>query len=189
LTALGVEPGETLETGSHNNAMLGVYNGECDFATAFFSPPLLPDSEGRAWAYGVDDPEIWREAEDTPVRNEEGQTFVGGDLSEGGYRILDARASVNDTATDIFEQTRILALTERIPNDSVSFGPEFPLNTANQIINALIEYTASEACAESICSQDFYSWTGLEAVTDSFYDPVRDAMDFLGISEDDVLGG
>jgi len=189
LTALGVEPGETLETGSHNNAMLGVYNGECDFGTAFFSPPLLPDSEGRAWAYGVDDPEIWREAEGTPVRNEEGQTFVGGELSEGGYRILDARASVNDTATDIFEQTRILALTERIPNDTVSFGPEFPLNTANQIINALIEYTASDACAESICSQDFYSWTGLEAVTDSFYDPVRDAMDFLGISEDDVLGG
>jgi phosphonate transport system substrate-binding protein len=189
LTALGVEPGEAVETGSHNNAMLGVYNGECEFATAFFSPPLLPDSEDRAWAYGVDDPEIWREAEDTPVRNEEGRTFVGGEPSEGGYRILDARASVNDTATDIFEQTRILALTDRIPNDTVSFGPEFPLNTANQIINALIEYTASEACAESICSQDFYSWTGLEAVTDSFYDPVRDAMDFLGISEDDVLGG
>lgn len=189
LTALGVEPGETLETGSHNNAMLGVYNGECDFATAFFSPPLLPESEGRAWAYGVDDPEIWRDANAPAIRNDEGRTFVGGDTTEGGYRILDARASVNDTATDIFEQTRILALTDRIPNDTVSFGPEFPLNTANQIINALIEYTASEACAESICSQDFYSWTGLEAVTDSFYDPVRDAMDFLGISEDDVLGG
>jgi ABC-type phosphate/phosphonate transport system substrate-binding protein len=80
-------------------------------------------------------------------------------------------------------------LTDRIPNDTVSFGPEFPLNMANQIINAVIDFTASEACATSICSQDFYSWTGLEAVTDSFYDPVRDAMNFLGISEDDVLGG
>jgi phosphonate transport system substrate-binding protein len=186
---LGIEPSETIETGSHNNSMLGVYNGECDFGTAFFSPPLLPESEGRAWAYGVDDPEIWREADAPAVRNDEGRTFVGGEPSEGGYRILEARASVNDTATDIFDTTRILALTDRIPNDTVSFGPEFPLNTANQIINALIDFTASEACATSICSQDFYSWTGLEAVTDSFYDPVRDAMDSLGISEDDVLGG
>jgi phosphonate transport system substrate-binding protein len=190
LTAMGIEPGEIVETGSHNNAMLGVYNGECDFATAFFSPPLLPAEEGRAWAYGVDDPEIWRDADAPAIRNaENNRTFVGGEPSEGGYRILEARASVNDTAPDIFDTTRILALTDRIPNDTVSFGPEFPLNMANQIINAVIDFTASEACATSICSQDFYSWTGLEAVTDSFYDPVRDAMNFLGISEDDVLGG
>ena len=189
LLALGIEPGEIVESGSHNNSMLGVYNGECEFATAFFSPPLLPSDLDRAWTYGVDDPEIWRDADAPAIRNDEGRTFVGGEPSEGGYRILDARASVNDTATDIFDTTRILALTDRIPNDTVSFGPEFPLNTANQIVDALIDFTASEACATSICSQDFYSWTGLEAVTDSFYDPVRDAMNFLGITEDDVLGG
>ncbi|MCA9964490.1 MAG: PhnD/SsuA/transferrin family substrate-binding protein, partial [Anaerolineales bacterium] len=185
---LGIEPGEIVETGSHNNSMLGVYNGECEFATAFFSPPLLPNF-GRAWAYGVDDPEIWREAGVSPVRTEEGRTFVNGDPAEGGYRILDARSSVSDTAPDIFDRTRILAVTAQIPNDTVSFGPEFPLNTANKIVDALIDFTASEACATSICSEEFYNWTGLEAVTDSFYDPVRDAMQFLGISEDDILGG
>jgi phosphonate transport system substrate-binding protein len=89
LTAMGIEPGEIVETGSHNNAMLGVYNGECDFATAFFSPPLLPEEEGRAWAYGVDDPEIWRDADAPAIRNaENNRTFVGGEPSEGGYRIL-----------------------------------------------------------------------------------------------------
>lgn len=186
--ALGVEPGEIIETGSHNNSMLGVYNGDCDFATAFFSPPLLPNFE-RAWAYGVDSPEIWREAGVSPVRNEEGRTFVNGDPAEGGYRILDARSSVSDTAPDIFDNTRILAITAQIPNDTVSFGPEFPLNTANNIVNALVDFTASEACAQSICSEEFYNWTGLEAVTDSFYDPVRSAMDFLGITEEDILGG
>jgi phosphonate transport system substrate-binding protein len=186
--ALGIETGEVVETGSHNNSMLGVYNGDCDFATAFFSPPLLPNYD-RAWAYGVDSPEIWREAGVSPVRTEEGRTFVNGDPAEGGYRILDARSSVSDTAPDIFDQTRILAVTDRIPNDTVSFGPEFPLNTANNIVNALIDFTASDACAQSICSEEFYNWTGLEAVTDSFYDPVRSAMDFLGISEEDILGG
>jgi phosphonate transport system substrate-binding protein len=186
--ALGIEPGEAIETGSHNNAMLGVYNGDCDLGTAFFSPPLLPNYE-RSWTYGADDPEIWRGAGVNPERTEEGRTFVAGGPDEGGYRILDARSSVTDTAPDIFEKTRILALTDRIPNDTVSFGPEFPLNTANSIVNALIDFTASEECLQSICAEEFYSWTGIEAVTDSFYDPVRSAMDYLGITEEDILGG
>ena len=186
--AIGIEPGEIVEAGSHNNAMLGVYNGDCDFATAFFSPPLLPNF-ARNWTYGVDDPEIWREAGVSPVRNEEGRTFVGGDPADGGYRILDARSSVSDTAPDIFDETRILALTDRIPNDTVSFGPEFPLNTANKIVKALVDFTASEDCLQSICSEEFYNWTGLEPVSDGFYDPVRSAMDFLGITEEEILGG
>ncbi len=185
-----VEPGEIVESGSHNNAMLAVYNGEVDFATAFFSPPLLPFYE-RQWTYGVDDPEIWRECPESPVRNEEGRTFACGDPAEGGYRVLDARASVADTAPDIFDETRILALTDQIPNDTVSFGPEFPLSTANEIASALEEWVSEDNpdCLESICSEEFYNWTGIEAVTDSFYDPVRFLMDSLGISEEDVLGG
>jgi phosphonate transport system substrate-binding protein len=186
LSDMGIETGEPVETGGHTNAMLAVYNGEVDFATAFFSPPLLPEG---TWTYGVHDPEIWREAGVTPVRTEEGQTLVAGGPAEGGYRILDARASVTDTAPDIFERTRILALTDRIPNDTVSFGPEFPLSLASDIIAALIDFTASDACAESICADEFYAWTGLEQVGDSFYDPVRTAMELLGITEEDILGG
>lgn len=184
---MGIEPGEIVEAGGHSNAMLAVYNGEVDFATAFFSPPLLPYYE-RQWQYGVDDPEIWREAGESPVRNEEGRTFVAGGPDEGGYRVLDARSSVADTAPDIFDVTRILALTPQIPNDTVSFGPEFPLALANDIVDALVEFTASDACAQSICSEDFYNWTGLEPVSDSFYDPVRSTMATLGITEEEVFG-
>lgn len=185
LMELGIEPGEIVESGGHNNAMLAVYNGEVDFATAFFSPPLLPE---RSWAYGVDDPEIWRDADVAPERNEEGQTLVAGGPDNGGYRILDARASVADTAPDIFEKTRILALTPQIPNDTVSFGPQFPLALANDIVNALVDFTASEACLQSICSEEFYNWTGIEPVSDSYYDPVRSTMTTLGITEEEVLG-
>ncbi len=182
---MGIEPGNIVEAGGHNNSMLAVYNGEVDFATAFFSPPILP---GRTWVYGVDSPEIWREAGEAPVRTAEGRTFVAGGPAEGGYRILDARSAITDTAPDIFEKTRILALTPQIPNDTVSFGPQFPLATANEIIKALVEFTASEACGESICSEQFYNWTGLEPVSDSFYDPVRTTMSLLGITAEDVLG-
>ncbi len=184
---MGIEPGEIVETGGHSNAMLAVYNGEVDFATAFFSPPLLPNYE-RQWQYGVDDPEIWREAGESPVRNEEGRTFVAGGPDEGGYRVLDARSSVADTAPDIFDVTRILALTPQIPNDTVSFGPDFPLALANDIVDALVEFTATDACEQSICSEDFYNWSGLEPVSDSFYDPVRSTMATLGITQEDVFG-
>ncbi|MGB3715025.1 MAG: PhnD/SsuA/transferrin family substrate-binding protein [Candidatus Promineifilaceae bacterium] len=187
--AAGVEPGEIVETGGHTNAMLALYNGEVDFATAFFSPPLLPNYE-RQWQYGIDDPEIWREAGESPVRNEAGRTFAGGDPADGGYRVLDARASVADTAPDIFDTTRILALTDQIPNDSVSFGPEFPLNMANQIVAALEEWVTDQnpACMESICHEDFYNWTGVGPVSDGFYDAVRFLMETLGITAEDVLG-
>jgi phosphonate transport system substrate-binding protein len=182
----GITTGEVVETGGHTNAMLAVYNQEVDFATGFFSPPLLPEG---TWTVGVHDPEVWREAGESPVRTEEGRTFVAGGPDEGGYRILDARASVTDTAPDIFDVTRILALTDRIPNDTVSFGPAFPLGLANDIVAALVDFAASEACAESICADEFYGWTGLEAVSDSFYDPVRTAMESLGLTEEDILGG
>jgi phosphonate transport system substrate-binding protein len=177
LFGLGIEPGETVETGSHNNAMLAVYNGEVDFGTAFFSPPVVP---GRTWQYGIDDAELWREAGEISI-NDAGHSVVD------GYRVLDARASVVSTAPDIFEKTRIVALTPQIPNDTVSFGPQFPFPVAQRIMTALIEFTASEACMESICSQDFYSWTGIEAQTDSFYDPVRASLNALGLTEEDIL--
>jgi phosphonate transport system substrate-binding protein len=188
--AAGVETGEVVETGGHPNAMLAVYNGEVDFATAYYSPPLLPYFE-RQWTYGIDDPEIWREAGESPVRTEEGRTFVAGGPDEGGYRLLDARAAVSDTAPDIYDKTRVLTLTDQIPNDTISFGPAFPLNTANQIISVLEEWVSedNEACMQSICNEEFYGWTEVTAVSDSFYDPVRFLMETLGVSAEDVLGG
>jgi ABC-type phosphate/phosphonate transport system substrate-binding protein len=151
---------------------------------------LLPFFE-RRWTYGVDDPEIWRESGEPAIRTEEGRTFVGGDPADGGYRILDARSAANETSPDIFENTRILLLTDQIPNDSISFGPEFPLNTANVIVSYLEEWVTEDNpdCMASICSDDFFTWTGIEPTNDSFYDPVRDAMDALGITEEEILGG
>jgi phosphonate transport system substrate-binding protein len=187
LSEMGIEPGEIIETGGHPQAMLSVYNDEADFATGYFSPPLLPFYE-RTWTYGVDDPEIWREAGVDPVRNDDGQTLVAGGPDEGGYRILDARSAVTDTAPDIFAKTRILALTPKIPNDTVSFGPEFPLATAGSIVKALGEFAESDACLESICSDEFFNWTGIAPTSDSNYDPVRSAMSIMGITAEEVLG-
>jgi hypothetical protein len=58
----------------------------------------------------------------------------------------------------------------------------------DEITAALVEFAASDACAESICSDDFYNWSGLDPVDDAFYDPVRQLIDVLGYTEEDVFG-
>jgi phosphonate transport system substrate-binding protein len=189
-----IETGEIVETGGHTAAMLAVANGDVDFATGFFSPPLLPFYE-RNWNPNTDDPEIWREAGVAPELTEAGRVFVGGDPADGGYRILDARAAAMETYPTIFEETRILEISDEIPNDTLSYGAEFPLSLAQEISVAVKAYAESDACQNpedettiTLCSDAFYNWTGAEQVLDSAFDPTRSLIENLGMTEEDVLG-
>ena len=56
-------------------------------------------------------------------------------------------------------------------------------------MNDLPAFMDSEDCQQSICSDQFYSWTGVEPTGDSFYDPVRKLIDVLGYTEEDIFGG
>ncbi len=171
----GIEASEIVEAGGHGQSVLAVYNGEVDFSTSYFSPPLTDPS----WQYG-DEPEPYDV--NSVIRNDEGRCF-----SEE-IRVLDARCSVTETAPDVFEQTRIMMLSPKIPNDTMSFSPEFPEELKGTIVDALVEFAASDACDESICSDDFYNWSGLDPAEDAFYDPVRNLIDVLGYTEEDVFG-
>lgn len=172
----GIEASEIVEAGGHGQSVLAVYNGEVDFSTSFFSPPLTDP----AWQFG-NEPEPYDPT--SVIRNDEGRCFAD------EVRVLDARCSVAETAPDVFEKTRILTLSPQIPNDTMSFSPEFPAELRDVIVEAVVEFAASDACAESICSDDFYNWSGLEKVTDSFYDPVRNLISVLGYTEEDIFGG
>lgn len=177
LTAAGIEPGEVVEAGGHPQTVLAVYNGEVDFGTTYFSPPLTP---GGPWQIG-DLPEPYDLTVDESFVNDEG-------LFVGDVQVLDARESVRETAPDIIDQVRILRLSAPIPNDTLSFGPDFPEELRMQIVNALIAFAATEEWAQSIGNRDFYGWSGLAPVTDSAYDPVRLLIRTLGRTEEDILG-
>jgi phosphonate transport system substrate-binding protein len=163
----GVTPGEQVETGGHTQAALAVYNGEVDFATTFFSPPLLPDGN---WDETMA-PELADDIIATCGPNEDGDKLVCG--TDGEYRILDARASARTDAPDIMQKVRILAISPGIPNDTLSFGPEFPADVRAQIEAALVAFAGTDAWNESIGNQDFYGWTGIEPATDAEYDGLR----------------
>ena len=182
----GVEPSEIVETGGHPNAALAVYRGDADFATTFFSPPLIFD--GDAWAIG-DPPEVPDELVDLcgPTDEEDPDLYCG-----ENYRVLDARASTITDAPNIIQELRILSISPEIPNDTLSFGPDFPSDIRSQIEDALIEFAAecedNEDCAwnQSIGDQDFYNWTGIEPATDSEYDSLRRVVETAGIELEDL---
>jgi phosphonate transport system substrate-binding protein len=188
LTEAGLEfPDENvLETGGHPNAALAVYRGEADFATTFFSPPLI--LEGDPWEIG-DPPQVPEDLVEqcAPTDEEDPDLYCG-----ENFRVLDARASAITEAPDIIQQTRILAISPEIPNDTLSFGPDFPADVRTQIEEALVAFAAecetNEDCAwnQSIGNQDFYGWTGIEPATDGEYDELRAVVDVAGIEMDDL---
>ncbi len=172
----GIETGEVIEAGGHPQAALAVYNGEVDFGTTYFSPPLTDPR----WQPG-DSPEPYDPFE--VALNEAGRTFAG------DVRVLDARTAVIETAPDIFQKVRIMMLTDAIPNDTMSFGPDFPDALKGLIVAALAEFMETDACEESICSDQFYNWTGLDPIDDAAYDVIRRLIQGLGYTEEDIFGG
>jgi phosphonate transport system substrate-binding protein len=178
LANAGIEYGEGVEAGGHNQVVQAVYSGEVDFGTTFFSPPALP---GAAWNIG-DNPEPYDLTVDESRIGEDGALYVGDVL------ILDARANIRETAPDVVDQVRILRLSSPIPNDTLSFGPDFPADLKAQIMDALYAFAETEAWAQSIGSEDFYSWSGLAPITDATYDITRGQFEFLGLTEEDVFG-
>ncbi|MDZ4669525.1 MAG: phosphate/phosphite/phosphonate ABC transporter substrate-binding protein [Phototrophicales bacterium] len=178
LNNAGITTGDSVEAGGHNQVVQAVYSGEVDFGTTFFSPPGVP---GAAWAIG-DNPEPYDLTVDESRIGEDGSLYVGDIL------ILDARANIRETAPDVIDAVRILRLSNPIPNDTLSFGPDFPEELRAQIMEALYAFAQTEAWAESVGNEDFYSWSGIAPIEDSVYDVVRLQFEFLGLTEADIFG-
>jgi phosphonate transport system substrate-binding protein len=175
---LGIEAGETIEAGGHPQSILAVYNGQADVATAFFSPPLLPEG---TWAM-TDDPDVPADVIDSCAPNADGELWCG------DYRVLDARSAVSGDAPDIVQEVRILALSKEIPNDTMSFSPDFPEELQQSIIDAVTEFVSldNEACVQSLCSEQFYNWTAVGPIADENFDGVRILVAEQGITLEDL---
>lgn len=179
LKAAGVTPGETLEAGGHTGAVRAVYNGEADFASSFYSPPLKPEGSD-AWKIG-DEAEIPADLIPNCAPTEDGKKLMCGD-----WRVMDARANLREEAPDVVQKVRILAISPEIPNDTLSFSPEFPADLRAKITAALVAFAGTDAWAQSIGNADFYGWTGLSPATDAEYDVVRQMVELSGLKLEDL---
>jgi phosphonate transport system substrate-binding protein len=176
LSAAGVTVGEKVETGGHNQTVSAVYNGQVDFGTVFYSVPLNPDGKS-IFSYddylagkitSLDQYEIPAESLENCAPNEDGKKLLC-----DGYRVMDARANIRTDAPDVAQKVRILAISQPVPNDTMSFGPNFPADLRAKIEAALLEFALTEAWKESVGSADVYSWSGILPATDAEYDVVR----------------
>ena len=169
---LGITMGEELEAGGHPQAVKAVYNGEADVATVYFSAPLLPEG---TWEMG-DNPDVPDEVVEECGPNADGKLFCG------EYRVLDARAAILTEAPDVVQKVRILGLSDEIPNDTMSFSPDFPEELKQMIMEAIMAYVGTDACAETLCNERFYDWTGAAPIFDENFDGVRLLMEAQGIT-------
>lgn len=187
LEALGVTPGEQVQTGGHNQTVTAVYNGEVDFGTVFYSVPLTPEgapvfswADYEAGTVTEDVYEIPAEAIPNCAPDAEGKKLLC-----DGWRVLDARANIRTEAPDVMQKVRILAVSAAIPNDTLAFSPDFPEDLRTQIEEALVAFSQTEGWAESIGNNDFYGWTGIEPAADAEYDMVREMVEKTGFSYDE----
>ena len=105
-----------------------------------------------------------------------------GKLYCGEWRPLDARPNIREEAPDVIQKVRILTISPPIPNDTLSFGPDFPEDLRSQIEDALVAFADTDAWADSIGNNDFYGWTGIETATDDEYDFVRKMVEATGLT-------
>jgi phosphonate transport system substrate-binding protein len=172
----GITVGESFEAGGHTAVAKAIYNGEADFGTTYFSPPLLPEG---TWAIG-DAPEPYLDLLDECAPDDEGKLYCG------DYRVLDARTTISEEAPDVIQVVGIVGLTSEIPNDTMSFSPDFPDDLKELIIDAVSEYIGSDACAETICNENFYDWTAVGSIADENFDGIRLLLEAQGITLENI---
>ncbi len=177
LSLNGITAGETVEAGGHPQAVLAVLDGTADFGTSYFSPPGDTPAD---WSTG-DPPEV---GGDFTIEQQDDGSYK---VWQGGLRIRDARVAAMTTDPMAVEDVAIIGLSEHIPNDTVSFVSDFPAEMRDTIAQALIDYAATEEGQAVLADEDFYDITGFGPVDDDFYNPVRNAINILGWTEEEIL--
>lgn len=177
--SLGIEPGEVSEVGSHDAVVQAVYDGSAEFGTTFYSPPV--DSEGNSlWDGDPSNGDVPEDLVDTCALDAEGEILCGEDLFP-----QDARRNIRAAAPDVIQMVRVLTLSDPIPNDTLSYSPDFPEDLSDQITAAL-EVFATDDPEGFATAFDAYSWSGVAPTSDADFDSIRALLAALGFSEDDL---
>jgi phosphonate transport system substrate-binding protein len=109
---------------------------------------------------------------------------------DGGAMFIDAR--VKDLQTkelaagmpaDILSVTEVIDKAGPIPNDGIAIRKDIPTDVAGQIKKALLDYGSTDDGKKNY--KDLFGWDGMQEITATFFDPVREAAKLAGI---DVAG-
>lgn len=176
--ASGIEPGESFEAGGHSATVRAVYQGDADFGTTYFS--RIVDLEGTSLGDGT-----LATAEIPDELIESCGLSESGDLVCGDQRPRDARRNIREEAPDVIQVVGIVALSDPIPNDTMSFSSDFPADVADTVVAAMKDFAANDPEGFSTAF-DAYSWNGVADTTDAEFDSIRALLVALGFDLEDL---
>lgn len=103
---------------------------------------------------------------------------------DAGATFQDARGNVEEDYPDVKEKVVVIETSAPIPNDNISFRPDFPADMRDKIVNALLTLNDTEDGKAML--KGLFSWQGLEAIDDTFYDGFRQQLEAAGVTIDDI---
>ncbi len=98
---------------------------------------------------------------------------------DGAAMFIDARDSLVAANPDIKTATKVIATAGPIPNDGVALRKGFPDDVGKQVKDALLAYS-KDAAGAKVLSQ-LFAWDGVQEVTASFYDAIKEAAALAGV--------
>jgi phosphonate transport system substrate-binding protein len=98
---------------------------------------------------------------------------------DAGSTFLDARTNVEEEFPDVMEVVTVIAESAPIPNDTISFHPDMDATVREALVTALLALNDTEEGLADLAA--VYSWTGLEATDDTFYDGFRQQLEAAGM--------
>ena len=116
-------------------------------------------------------------------RVDAGATYYSAPGSDGSIR--DARARVKTQFPDVEEKVKIIAITEKIPNDPFVFRKGLPEAISSKFISALKKYLSTPKGRDAF--QTLYSVEGVVDTNDQNYDGLRDMIKATGLNPLDHL--
>ncbi len=176
---LGIEVGESFEAGGHTATAQAIYDGAADFGTTFYSPPVDGD-RNVLWDGDPANADVPDELVESCGLNAD-EELVCGD----NFYPRDARRNIRKGAPDVIQKVRILTLSDPIPNDTMSFSPEFPDDLKQVIVDAIKDFAANDPEGFETAF-DAYSWSGVAETQDSEFDFIRSLVNALGIGPGDL---
>ena len=103
---------------------------------------------------------------------------------DAGATFEDARVLVAKKYPDVKEKVVVIATSPPIPNDNVSFRPDFPKDMREKIVNALLSLNDTDEGKKML--HGLFDWEGLKKVDDHFYDGFREALEAAGMNIEDL---
>ncbi|MFQ6090098.1 MAG: hypothetical protein ACE5LD_01465, partial [Candidatus Bipolaricaulia bacterium] len=176
---LGITFAGTVESGGHTNSVVALMEEQGDFATGYGSPPLPPaaiadalKAAGLRWEYGMD-PEKWLWDRWNNALEPDGWRGTCVDLR----RAL-AKTELYGDIWEIVEKVGVVATIGPVPNDSIAFAAGFPKEIEDTLVQAIIQHIRSPEGQALWGDPNFYEWTDVEEIDDSYYDSYRELLGY-----------